>query len=42
VPPRSGNNVVTIADPDTGLDRHFREMLDLQFVEVETIGTPRC
>jgi hypothetical protein len=32
--------VVTIADPDTGLDRHFREMLDLQFVEVETIGTP--
>ena len=32
--------VVTIADPDTGLDRHFREMLDLQFVEVEAIGTP--
>jgi hypothetical protein len=30
--------VVTIADPDTGLDRHFREMLDLQFLEVEAIG----
>jgi hypothetical protein len=32
--------VVTIADPDTGLDRHFREMLDLQFLEVEAIRAP--
>jgi GAF domain-containing protein len=32
--------VVTIDDPDTGLDRHFREMLDTQFVEVEAVGAP--
>jgi hypothetical protein len=32
--------VATITDPDTGLDRHFREMLDPQFVDVEAIGTP--
>jgi GAF domain-containing protein len=31
--------VLTIADADTGLDRHFRMLFDWQFVEVETRGT---
>ena len=30
--------ILTITDPDTGLDRHFRMLFDWQFVEVETIG----
>jgi GAF domain-containing protein len=31
--------VVTAADPDTGLDRHFRIFFDKQFVDVEVVGT---
>ncbi|HXU88391.1 MAG TPA: GAF domain-containing protein [Methylomirabilota bacterium] len=30
--------VITAADPETGLDRHFRIFFDWQFVDVETIG----
>ena len=30
--------ILTVPDPDTGLDRHFRMDFDWRFVEVETIG----
>jgi GAF domain len=30
--------IITGADPETGLDRHFRIFFDLQFVQVETVG----
>src|SRR5262249_18513281 len=30
--------ILTVADPDTGLDRHFRMDFDWRFVEVETNG----
>jgi GAF domain-containing protein len=30
--------ILTITDPDTGLDRHFRMDFDWRFLEVETIG----
>jgi GAF domain-containing protein len=30
--------VISAADPETGLDRHFRIFFDWQFVEVETVG----
>ncbi len=29
---------LTVTDPDTGLDRHFRVEFDPRFVEVETVG----
>ena len=31
--------VITAADPETGLDRHFRIFFDWQFVRVETVGS---
>ena len=31
--------ILTVADPDTGLDRHFKMDFDWRFVEVETVGT---
>src|SRR5437899_11034856 len=30
--------ILTVADPDTRLDRHFRMDFDWRFVEVETVG----
>jgi GAF domain-containing protein len=30
--------IFTVVDPDTGLDRHFRMLLDWQFIDVETLG----
>jgi hypothetical protein len=30
--------ILTVADSDTGLDRHFRLLFDGQFVEVEAVG----
>jgi hypothetical protein len=30
--------VITVSDPETGLDRHFRIFFDKQFVEVDTVG----
>jgi hypothetical protein len=30
--------ILTVADPQTGLDRHFRMLFDWQFVDVETVG----
>ena len=30
-----------VQDQETGLDRYFRITLDLQFVEVRTVGEPR-
>jgi hypothetical protein len=30
--------ILTVSDPDTGLDRHFRMDFDWRFVEVETVG----
>jgi GAF domain len=30
--------ILTVADPETGLDRHFRLLFDWQFVDVETVG----
>ena len=31
--------ILTVADPETGLDRHFRLLIDWQFVDVETLGS---
>jgi len=33
--------VRTVADPETGLDRHFRFSPNLRFVKVHTVGAPR-
>jgi hypothetical protein len=30
--------ILTITDPDTRLDRHFRMLFDWRFIEVETVG----
>ena len=30
--------ILTVPDPDTGLDRHFKMEFDWRFVEVETVG----
>jgi hypothetical protein len=30
--------IMTVPDPETGLDRHFRIFLDKQFVDVEVVG----
>ncbi len=32
--------ILTVADPETGLDRHFRMLFDWQFVDVVPAGTP--
>jgi GAF domain len=32
--------VLTVRDPETGLDRHFRMDFDWRFVEVKTVGDP--
>jgi GAF domain len=32
--------VLTVPDPDTGLDRHFKMEFDWRFVEVKTVGDP--
>jgi hypothetical protein len=32
--------VLTVPDPETGLDRHFKMEFDWRFVEVKTIGDP--
>ncbi len=32
--------VLTVPDPDTGLDRHFKVLLDPRFIEVEVQGDP--
>src|SRR2546428_13535663 len=30
--------IFTVADPETGLDRHFKAQFDLRFVEVRPVG----
>jgi hypothetical protein len=30
--------ILTVADPETGLDRHFRMLFDWQFIDIETVG----
>src|SRR5262249_2871406 len=30
--------IITVADPETGLDRHFRMLFDWQFVDVVPVG----
>ncbi len=30
--------IITVADPETGLERHFRLLIDSQFVDVEPVG----
>ena len=32
--------VLTVTDPDTGLERHFKVDFDWRFIEVETLGGP--